>query len=63
MPDSHSNFVLAQYKDAKNIFDKLVEKNIYVRYFNLPGLEDKLRITVGTRAQDDKLIEALKGIL
>ena len=64
VPDSSSNFLLAQCKgcNAGDIYDKLVERNIYVRFFNVPGLDDKLRITVGTSKQDDKLIEALRLI-
>jgi len=30
-----------------------------VRYFNQPGLDDKLRITVGTEEQNQSLLEAL----
>jgi histidinol-phosphate aminotransferase len=64
VPESYSNFVLVQCKDCKasEVYDKLVEQNIYVRYFDSPGLDDKLRITVGTRRQNDKLIGALKEI-
>jgi len=62
---SYSNFVLAETKrcKARVIYDKLVQRNIYVRYFDLPGLENKLRITVGTQEQNDKVILALKEIL
>jgi len=65
VPDSHTNFVLAQSPGcpAKEIYDKLIERNIFVRYFDLPGLNDKLRITIGTAEQNDKLIQALKEIL
>ena len=65
VPRSYSNFVLAETKHCKArvIYDKLVQCNIYVRYFNLPGLENKLRITVGTNEQNDKVILALKEIL
>jgi histidinol-phosphate aminotransferase len=65
VPESCANFVLLQSKNHKagEIYDKLVERRIYVRYFNLPGLDDKLRISVGTGEQNDKLISALKEIL
>ena len=65
VPDSFSNFVLTKTKDGKaaDVYEKLVQRNIYVRYFDLPGLSDKLRITVGTSEQNDKLISALKEIL
>jgi histidinol-phosphate aminotransferase len=63
--DSQTNFLLARCKtaDAAILHEKLSERNIYVRYFALPRLEDKLRITVGTAEQNDKLLSALKEIL
>jgi len=65
VPNSSANFVLAENKNcnASVIYDKLVQRNIYVRYFSLPGLTNKLRITVGTSEQNDKLILALKEII
>jgi histidinol-phosphate aminotransferase len=63
--DSFTNFVLAESKNGKagEIYDKLVQRNIYVRYFNLPGVDDKLRITVGTKEQNQKLLTTLKEIV
>jgi len=62
---SHANFVLARSKNCKasEIYDKLVQRNIYVRFFDAPGLSDKLRITVGTKEQNGRLLAALKEIL
>ncbi|MGD2094770.1 MAG: histidinol-phosphate transaminase [Phycisphaerales bacterium] len=62
---SSANFVLAQSRkhSAGDIYNKLVKRNIFIRHFNLPGLNDKLRITVGTGEQNDTLILALKEIL
>lgn len=62
VPDSQTNFVLAQCPNAKSVFKALTKAAIYVRYFKLPHLEDKLRITVGTPEQNDKLLAALKNI-
>jgi histidinol-phosphate aminotransferase len=63
--DSFANFVLAKCKNVKaaEIYEKLTQRNIYVRYFNYPKLKDKLRITIGTPEQNDKLISALSEIL
>jgi len=65
VPVSKANFILAQCNDcdASQIYEKLAERNIYVRYFNLPNLADKLRITVGTKQQNDKLISAVEEII
>lgn len=63
--DSHANFILAKCVEieASKVYQTLADQNIYLRYFNLPGLADKLRITIGTKQQNDKLIDALKNIL
>jgi len=63
--DSQTNFILAQSreKNAEDIHEKLKQKNIYVRYFALPGLGDKLRITIGTPQQNDTLLAALTEII
>ena len=65
VPDSISNFVLAKCNkiNAADVYEKLAQKNIYVRYFTHPGLDDKLRISVGTPEQDETLLSALKEIL
>jgi histidinol-phosphate aminotransferase len=65
LPDSSSNFVFAEHKTrkAKDIFGKLVQRNIYVRYWDIPGIENKLRISVGTKEQNDTLLSALKQIV
>ena len=64
-PDSKANFIFATHKSvpAKEIFEKLTAKKIYVRYFNQPGIDNYLRITVGTDEQMDKLIQALSDIV
>jgi len=65
VPASYANFVLAKSGNyqAGEIYDKLMQRNIYVRYFAYPELKDKLRITVGTAEQNDTLLSALKDIL
>jgi len=65
MPESAANFVLAEHKAcrAKEIYEKLVQRNIHVRYWDKVGIENKLRITVGTKEQNDTLLSALKEIV
>jgi histidinol-phosphate aminotransferase len=63
--DSHTNFVWADTDSdtAAEIYERLVKRNIFVRYFNRPGISDKLRITVGTPEQNNRLLAALREIL
>lgn len=63
--DSHSNFVFVQVRSgsASPIQEELSRRNIFVRYWNQPGIADKLRISVGTPEQNEKLIAALREIL
>ena len=59
--DSQGNFLLTTPPGdrAASIYQYLKKNNILVRYFNLPGLKDKLRITIGTDIQNDKLLQML----
>jgi histidinol-phosphate aminotransferase len=65
VPDSSSNFILVECKNSKaaEVYEKLIRRNIYVRYFAYPQLKDKLRITIGTAEQNDTLLSALKEIV
>jgi histidinol-phosphate aminotransferase len=62
---SQANFLLAipPAGQAESLYLGLKERGILVRYFQQPGLEDKLRITVGTEAQNQILLEALVSLL
>lgn len=64
-PDSKSNFIFATHKSvsAKTIFEELKKRNIFVRYFNQPRIDNYLRITIGTDEQMEKLYSALEEIL
>ena len=57
-PDSKANFIFAKHKEAKGayIFEELKKRNIYVRYFNKPRIDDYLRISIGTDEQDRKSV-------
>lgn len=64
--ESQANFVCVQINkpSANQVYERLAERNIYVRYFpNDQRLKDKLRISVGTSQQNDTLLEALQKIL
>lgn len=61
---SQTNFILATHPErtAKDIFEQLKERKIFVRYFNLPRVDNHLRITVGTDQEMDRLFAALAEI-
>ena len=47
---------------AKEIWQQLRKKGIFVRYFDTPGLKDYLRISVGRPEDTDALVKALKEV-
>ena len=56
-----ANFFLVEVSDAKKIYDYLVDKGIIVRNrTNVALCHNCLRITVGTRPENDTLLEALE---
>lgn len=63
--DSSTNFLFATHKSvpAKEIFEKLQQRKIYVRHFDKDRIDNYLRITIGTDEQMKQLVEALKEIL
>jgi histidinol-phosphate aminotransferase len=62
---SGANFVFARppsWTTAAQVARHLREQRILVRHFDVPGLNDRLRITVGDRAAVDRVLEAVGGI-
>jgi histidinol-phosphate aminotransferase len=62
---SSANFVFARHSshDAATLAARLKEQEIFVRHFNLPRVDQHLRISVGTDAECDVLLEALRKLL
>lgn len=58
---SDANFLLIKVNNANDLYNKLVNKNIIVRNRS-NAIENCLRITVGKKSENDKLIKALKDI-
>ncbi len=61
---SQTNFILAKPPlfPAREWLQKLREKKILVRWFNQPEVKDYLRITIGTPAEAEALVRAVKSI-
>ena len=61
---SQANFVFARPPmPAGALFEKLKERKILVRYWDLPRLSDGIRISIGTRHELEALIAATEEIL
>lgn len=71
---SHTNFLLVQpptkscqpeasLNTAQGLYQGLKEQKIMIRYFNEPGLDNKLRLTVGTPEQNTRLVNGLSALL
>ena len=62
---SQANFVFARHPrhDAAGIAAALRARGVLVRHFRQPRIEQYLRISIGTPAQCDELIQALDSVL
>ena len=62
---SQTNFLFVTHQNvpAEAIFTYLKSKNIYVRYFKKPRIDNFLRITIGTDEQMDRMIAELRVFL
>ena len=62
---SKANFVFARHpgQDAAALALRLREHGVLVRHFKQPRIEQYLRISVGTPAQCDALVNALRLLL
>lgn len=60
---SDSNFLLVKFQGGRKIYDYLVGQKVITRdRSKVTHCEDSLRITVGTKEENKKLIEALKQL-
>lgn len=68
VPPSQTNFLLATVPiesahGAAALYAALKSRGILVRYFDAPRLDDKLRISIGDPAQNDRLLAAIDANL
>jgi histidinol-phosphate aminotransferase len=62
---SQANFVMARREgqNLRPLYEELKRRKIVVRYFDMPGLQDSLRITVGTPQEIKALLQETGAIL
>jgi len=65
IPPSRSNFVFPRIPDgrAAEVFEALEKRRILVRYFRGTLVKDSLRVTVGTDAEVETFVRALRELL
>ena len=62
---SQTNFILVGFgaRDGRALYGALLKKGVIVRPMNGYGLPHHLRITVGTSAENERLVRAVKDVL
>jgi len=58
--DSQANFLFMEAKDAKGLYEYLLNSKILVRHWNKPRISGFLRVTVGTDSEMEAFIECVK---
>lgn len=60
--DSSTNFIFATHSNLsmKDMFEYLKTKNVFIRYFSLPRIDNYTRITIGTDEEMDILLKEIK---
>ena len=63
--ESKTNFLFAKHPSigGQELYRKVKEQGILIRHFNTPGIEDFVRITVGTAEQMEELKKAIEKII
>ena len=60
---SDANYLMFRIKDAGEVWENLYERGVLVRDFSRTAhLEDCLRVTIGTREENDAFLAALKEV-
>jgi len=57
---SHTNFLLMQTIDAKELYEYLLQHKILVRYWNKPRICDFLRVTIGTEKEMEAFLTCIR---
>ena len=62
---SKANFILMKLPDGrgKEIYDKLCDRGIFLRYFSTDRLEDHIRASIGLPHETDAVVDALRELV
>lgn len=63
--DSSANFIMTTHKDLniKDMFEYLKTQKIFIRYFNLPRINNYARISIGTDKEMDIFLQEVKNYI
>jgi histidinol-phosphate aminotransferase len=62
--ETEANFIFIDVKQsADEIFLALMREGVIVRPLTSIGIPEAIRVTIGTREQNEKFIQALKGVI
>jgi histidinol-phosphate aminotransferase len=62
--DSNANFILFRCNEAKKVYEKLVTKGMIIRYRgNQMNLKNCLRVTIGTKDENNLFLSKLKEVI
>ena len=59
---SDANFILVEFNNARAAYERLASCGVIVRRRSEPRLRNCLRITVGTKAENDRVVEILREL-
>ncbi len=60
---SHTNFILARVGQGRECFRKALARGVILRDMDAYGLPEYIRITIGSKAENDRCIEVLQEVL
>lgn len=63
--DSSANFIMATHSNysMKEMFEYLKTKKIFIRYFNLPRIDNSVRISIGTDEEMDVFLREVENFI
>ena len=60
--NSSTNFLFIEFENAKEVYEKLLENKILVRYWNKPRINNFLRVTIGTEKEMEAFTQCVKQL-
>lgn len=60
---SQTNFLCVRVGKGKAVYEKMLEEGVIIRPLDSFGMPEYIRVTIGTRLQNEKFLQALKQVL